>query len=171
MNKTLLRAIQKKTESTRGASLAMALFLFLVCAILSGVVLTAGTATAGRIAKKAEADRRYYSVTSAAEYLASELGGETVTIVRTYDRTESVATPYTISGEVGNETVTAGTAVTTTTASYATGIRGTDGVSIRSVGSATSATTTDGSEPAVSSGNVFAVNSSSQSFLTARALE
>ncbi len=71
-----------KLRSRRGASLSVALLLFLVCAVVGTVVLTAGTAAAGRLSRLAEMDRRYHSVTSAAELLARELTGTPVTIVR-----------------------------------------------------------------------------------------
>ena len=72
----------KKLRTERGASLMVSLLLFLVCATLGSVVLTAGTAASGRIASMSEMDQRYYSVTSAAELVANELTDKTVTITR-----------------------------------------------------------------------------------------
>jgi len=78
----LLNAVKTKSRSTRGASITFALLLFMVCAVLGAVVLTAGTASAGRVSGMAEADGRYYSVSSAAELLTQELTGRSVTITR-----------------------------------------------------------------------------------------
>ncbi len=62
-------AIKQKLSSQRGASLTFALLLFLVCSVVGSVVLTAGTAAAGRMSKISEMDQRYYSVNSAAKLL------------------------------------------------------------------------------------------------------
>ena len=74
-----MNLIHHKLRSRRGASISFALLLFLVCAVVGSVVLVAGTAAAGRISQAAEADQRYYSVTSAAELLRKEIEGKTVT--------------------------------------------------------------------------------------------
>lgn len=74
--------IKKKLKSNRGASLSIALLLFLVCAVLGSVILKTATAAAGRLVGVAEADQRYYSVNSAADLLAKELDGQTVHIRR-----------------------------------------------------------------------------------------
>ncbi len=80
--KAVLGKIVRKLRSGRGASLLAALLLFLVCSVIGIVVLTAATAAAGRASKLAENDQRYFSVSSAAELLAQELSGKTVTINR-----------------------------------------------------------------------------------------
>jgi len=54
----------------------MALLLFLVCAVIGAVVLTAATASAGRFSDLAESDRRYYSVTSAVKLLRKVIENE-----------------------------------------------------------------------------------------------
>ena len=64
-----MKRAAEKLKSSRGASLMMALLLFLVCAVVGSAVLTAGTAASGRMAKIAESDQRYYSVNSAANLL------------------------------------------------------------------------------------------------------
>lgn len=74
----LRHLIQKKLGSSRGASITMALLLFLACAVIGAVVLNAGTASAGRLSGMAKTDQRYYSVASAAELLAKELDGQSV---------------------------------------------------------------------------------------------
>ena len=78
-----MSGIRTKLNSQRGASITFALLLFLVCAVVGSVVLTAGTAAAGRMSKLAEMDQRYYSVTSAAQLLRGMVEGESVTIVKT----------------------------------------------------------------------------------------
>ena len=72
----------RKLKSNKGASLSMALLLFLVCAAIGAVILTAATASAGRLSSLAEMDQRYYSVSSAAELLEQELTGKTVIVYR-----------------------------------------------------------------------------------------
>lgn len=64
-----MNRLKKKIRSQTGASLTFALLLFLVCAVVGSVVLTAGTAAAGRMSKISEMDQRYYSVNSAAKLL------------------------------------------------------------------------------------------------------
>ena len=70
-----------KLRSGRGASITFALLLFLVCAVLSTVIITTASTAAGRMSNMAEADQRYYSVTSACELLKGLLDGKTVSIV------------------------------------------------------------------------------------------
>ena len=73
--------IVSKLRSEQGASITFALLLFLVCAALSAVILVAATTASGRMAGIAETDQRYYSVTSAAEFIADIVDGQTVTAV------------------------------------------------------------------------------------------
>ncbi len=72
------KAVSRKLKSNEGVSLVVALLLFLVCAIVASVILTAGTAAAGRLSKKAELDQKYYLVNSAANVLIEELEGKTI---------------------------------------------------------------------------------------------
>ena len=76
-------ATLRKIKSSRGASLSIALFLFLICSVLGAVLLTAATTASGRLADLAEMDQRYYAVTSAAELLAKELTKDPVKITQT----------------------------------------------------------------------------------------
>ncbi|MBQ3295288.1 MAG: hypothetical protein IJH00_02225 [Erysipelotrichaceae bacterium] len=76
------RLILKKLRSNEGASLTYAILLFLVCAVVGSIVLTAGTIASGRLAEKAEMDQRYYHVTSTAEFLKDALDGKSVRIIR-----------------------------------------------------------------------------------------
>lgn len=87
-----VRAI-KKLESERGASLMVALLLFLVCTIVASIVLVAGTASAGRLSQLREADQRYYSVTSAAELIRDKFP-QTAVITRTHSYTQLVTTEF-----------------------------------------------------------------------------
>ena len=64
--------ILTKLRSRTGASITFALLLFLVCAVLSSVIIVAASAAAGRMSGIAEADQRYYAVTSAAELLRDD---------------------------------------------------------------------------------------------------
>ena len=54
-----MKRAAEKLKSSRGASLMMALLLFLTCAVVGSAVLTAGTAASGRMSKIAENDQRY----------------------------------------------------------------------------------------------------------------
>ena len=76
-----MKRAAEKLKSSRGASLMMALLLFLVCAVIGSAVLVAGTAASGRMSKIAEMDRRYYAVNSAAGLLADLYKDEAVKIV------------------------------------------------------------------------------------------
>ena len=111
-----MQAIKKKLGSQRGASITFALLIFLVCAVVGSVVLTAATAASGRMSRLAEMDQRYYSVTSAADLLAKELSNKKISIVRTQEYTDSVSTTYTLSvDENGEEIINAGTPVSSRT--------------------------------------------------------
>ena len=84
-----LQKLKQKLKSQTGASITFALLLFLVCAVVGSVVLTAGTAAAGRLSELAKSDQRYYSVTSAARLLRTMVEGETATVVKTVKTTAS----------------------------------------------------------------------------------
>ena len=79
----------KKIRSQTGASITFALLLFLVCAVLCSVILTAATVSSGRMSGMAEADQRYYAVTSAAELLKNLIDGQSVTIEKIYSGTKT----------------------------------------------------------------------------------
>ena len=71
-------------EDERGASLSMALLVFLVCAVVASIVLTATSAASGRLAQLRETDRSYYNVTSAARLFLDILGeNKSATVERT----------------------------------------------------------------------------------------
>ena len=80
--------VKRKICSQRGASLSMALMLFLVCTVVASITLSAATAVAGRLSRLKEADASYYNVSSAARFVWDELnrdGGLTVEVTRTCD--------------------------------------------------------------------------------------
>ena len=75
-----MNAMKNKIKSQRGASITFALLLFLVCAIISGIVVVAATAAAGRMSQRAEIDQRYYAVTSAAGLLRDNFNDMLTTV-------------------------------------------------------------------------------------------
>lgn len=86
--------LQHKLKSNTGASLAIALLLFLICAVLGALVLTAGSASAGRFSKLQERDQTYYKVASAAQLLMTELDGAEVQITRDRRTTTLTSVEY-----------------------------------------------------------------------------
>lgn len=72
--------ISAKLKAQTGASITYALLLFLVCAVVSSVVITAGTAASGRMSQSVENDQRYFSVTNTAEFLQDLFDGVKVEI-------------------------------------------------------------------------------------------
>ena len=79
-----LQKLKQKLKSQTGASITFALLLFLVCAVVGSVVLTAGTAAAGRMSELAKMDQRYYSVTSAAQLLRDTIDGKQVSVTQSF---------------------------------------------------------------------------------------
>lgn len=61
------RKMLNKLHSRKGASITFALLAFLVCAVISAVLLASASAAAGRASGLAEMDQRYYAVTSAVQ--------------------------------------------------------------------------------------------------------
>lgn len=100
-------ALRKKVSSEKGASITFALLLFLVCAIISSIVIVAATAVGGRASKMAEMDQRYYAVNSAAELLRDVLEAPEMTVVT---GTEKV-TPITLGKDMNQ--ISTGTATET----------------------------------------------------------
>ena len=84
-----------------------ALLLFLVCAVLSAVILTAATASTGRLSGMADTDARYYAVTSAVDLVSGELENSSVTLVRTKSVVTTKTVRYTQSGSTYTETALA----------------------------------------------------------------
>ena len=86
----MLTRAKHKVQSQRGASLSMALMLFLVVATVSSIVLAAATASAGRIVQAEQLEKSYYTITSAMDLVRSEIkdlnaNSASVNVTRTYD--------------------------------------------------------------------------------------
>jgi hypothetical protein len=84
---------ESKLRSQRGVTLLIAMLLFLACTMATSVVLAASTTSSGRLAELAEADQRYYSVSSAVEFFQDMMGEgrETITQSRKVTHTETKA--------------------------------------------------------------------------------
>lgn len=89
-----MKTIRQKLQNQKGASITFALLLFLVCAVISSVVIVAGTTAAGRMKNMAEMDQRYYSVASAAGIIQEMFDGKKVEVVRKTTTTKT--TKYTV---------------------------------------------------------------------------
>ena len=70
--------MKKKLQSRRGASITFALLIFLVCAMVSSVVIVSATTAAGHMSSQAEMDERYYAVAEATQMLRSRIEGQQV---------------------------------------------------------------------------------------------
>lgn len=81
-----------KFRDERGASMSVALLLFLVCAVVASIIIAAGSTAAGRISNLAKSDQLYYSLTSAAQLVRDELdnegAGQPVTVEVAYEHDE-----------------------------------------------------------------------------------
>lgn len=75
-----MNAIKNKIRSRAGASITFALMIFLVCAVVSSIVIVAASAASGRLSTVKEMDQRYYAATSAAEALRDAFDGKSVTV-------------------------------------------------------------------------------------------
>lgn len=80
--KKMQKRVLRKIKSTKGASLSIAILLFMVCAVLGGIILASATAAGGRVRNLSDSDKRYYNITSAAQLLAEELSRKQVVIER-----------------------------------------------------------------------------------------
>ena len=77
-----MEMLRKKLKSQKGVSILMALFLFLACAVVGSVVLTAATAASGRRVQLDISDQRYYSVDSAAGVIRDAITDKSVVVIR-----------------------------------------------------------------------------------------
>ena len=73
MKKRGMRQLNRKLRSQSGASLMVALLFFLVCAIVGVIVLTAATASMGRVSAMGKDQKNKYAVQSAANVIVNEL--------------------------------------------------------------------------------------------------
>ena len=71
------KGIRNKFISEVGASLAVALLLFLVCAVVGSVVLAGASASAGRLSQRRQLQQERYALQSAAEMIRAQLAGGT----------------------------------------------------------------------------------------------
>ena len=78
----------RKIRSGRGASLGIALLVFIVCAALGSVIFTAGTGAVGRASGLTESEQRYYSVSSAASLLQKLVESKEISVVFEKETTE-----------------------------------------------------------------------------------
>jgi hypothetical protein len=85
------KIVWKKLRSRKGASITFALLAFLVCAVISAVLLASASAAAGRVSGLAESDQRYYAVTSAAQLFCDGLQNQEITIERLHETKETKA--------------------------------------------------------------------------------
>lgn len=70
------KQLATKLKSQTGASFSIALLLFIVCVVISSILIAAATVSAGQFANQGKSDQRYYAVTSAAQVFRDSLGGE-----------------------------------------------------------------------------------------------
>ncbi len=71
------KGIRNKFISEDGASLAVALLLFLVCAVVGSVVLAGASASAGRLSQRRQLQQERYALQSAADMIRAQLAGGT----------------------------------------------------------------------------------------------
>lgn len=80
-----MERLRAKLKSESGASITFALLIFLVCAVLSAVIIVAASVSAGRMSSFTEkgkigslskSENNYYAVTSAAELIIDLMIGE-----------------------------------------------------------------------------------------------
>ena len=67
--------LKDRLSSESGATLVLALVFFLLCAVAGSVILVSGSGAAGRLADIKDDQQSYYSVSSAAKVLKSEITG------------------------------------------------------------------------------------------------
>ena len=65
--------MKKKLQSRSGASIIIALFIFLFCAFVGASILVIASTTTGELSDKQKSDQAYYTLTSLADYLSGEL--------------------------------------------------------------------------------------------------
>lgn len=68
--------LRNRIRSNSGATILLALLFFLLCALAGSIILSAGSAAAGRISGLKETEQSFYSVTSAAQVMRDEIEGQ-----------------------------------------------------------------------------------------------
>ena len=99
-----MNAMKNKIQSQRGASITFALLLFLVCAVVSAVVIVASTTASGRMSSLPDIDQRYYAVNSAAELLRATLNDKAITVIK--EQTRTITKSYDKNGTMLDENTT-----------------------------------------------------------------
>ena len=78
-----MKSVRKKLRENRGASMIFALFVLIICVVVAVIVLRAQSASVGRTSEAVHNDRRYYSVSSAADLLKEKIDGQSICLSRT----------------------------------------------------------------------------------------
>lgn len=68
--------VKKKCKNTSGASILIALFFLLLCALAGSVILSAASVSSGRLSNLKKNEQSYYTVSSAARLVKQELEEE-----------------------------------------------------------------------------------------------
>lgn len=68
--------LRNRIRSNSGATILLALLFFLLCALAGSIILSAGSAAAGRISGLKETEQSFYSVTSAAQVIREAIEGQ-----------------------------------------------------------------------------------------------
>lgn len=68
--------LRNRIRSNSGATILLALLFFLLCAMAGSIILSAGSAAAGRISGLKESEQAFYSATSAAQVMRDEIEGQ-----------------------------------------------------------------------------------------------
>ena len=72
--------LRNRIRSNSGATILLALLFFLLCALAGSIILSAGSAAAGRISGLKETEQSFYSVTSAAQIMREKGSGAIINI-------------------------------------------------------------------------------------------
>lgn len=83
------RNLAKKLHSSAGASIVLALLLFLVCALAGAAAVTAASANVGRYTYQQDSQQAYLAVSSAARLIRDQLDGLEAQTCYEYNVTES----------------------------------------------------------------------------------
>ena len=83
------RNLAKKLHSSAGASIVLALLLFLVCALAGAAAVTAASANVGRYTYQQDGQQAYLAVSSAARLIRDQLDGLEAQTCYEYNVTES----------------------------------------------------------------------------------
>ena len=97
-----------KIKSDSGVTILFALLVLLVCVVVASVILTASTAASGRTSQLEKMDQRYYSVTSAVDFIRDAFSDKELQIDR-YEKLTTVevtTTTQTGTGDISSTTKT-----------------------------------------------------------------